>query len=67
MTYDEWREEKDGDIDTYNFPDEAMKMAWNAAIESAVTSIENADYNDDCSGISANGNAQQSVENLRAT
>ena len=37
MTFKEWREENDHDIDTYNYPEESMESAWDAAIASLYT------------------------------
>ena len=38
-TFKEWFKEDDHDL--FNFPEEAMQEAWNAAITASIESIEN--------------------------
>ena len=38
MSFKEWFNEDDHDL--YNFPEEAMEQAWNAAVEAACEIIE---------------------------
>ena len=36
MSFEEWFHEDENEHDLYNYPEEAMKAAWNAAIDEAV-------------------------------
>jgi hypothetical protein len=39
MNFKDWYESEEPNIDLYNYPEEAMEMAWNGALELAAARV----------------------------